>query len=46
MDFQEKILDEGGGPAQIYVVNENNRNLILVSNYDTGEIVLYDLKDL
>ncbi len=41
--YIERTLDEGGGPANIVVVQGRNRDLILSANHVRGEVCLYEL---
>lgn len=43
LDHETVVLDEGGGPANISVVHEPDRDLILCANHARGEVALYEI---
>jgi hypothetical protein len=43
LDYETRVLDAGGGPANISVAHLGDRDLILCANHVRGEISLFEL---
>ena len=42
--IEKTIIDEGGGPANLYVYNQEDRDLILSANHTENKAVVYVIK--
>lgn len=44
-EFITEIIDTGGGPANLFLVNEGHRDLILSANHTSNEAIVYIITD-
>ena len=43
--FVMKVIDRGVGPANLCLVNEENRDLIIAANHTANEAAVYIVED-
>jgi hypothetical protein len=43
--IKSQVIDSGAGPANVSVINEQNRDLILTANHEIGEGAVYIVED-